>query len=205
MVTSRDNVNPIAVVIIKAYDRNGDVIDQHDTTGRHEPALQLLDFMTNCQALWGKNRIVRYVCEVVYVLGFIVFLSSIAPLAYAHGVWDASPLSLSSATSDVSGIPHIRYVRVRPVSPRYGKVASPATFAEPHEPIRFVVPWPPVETKPQREGREFLESVQRLEVKAENDVVEYSTSRKVTYFAMGLAGVLTLIFLSGYGHWRRFK
>src|ERR1043166_9048769 len=76
---SRDNVNPTATVTIEAIDRNGDVVDRHQAYGRHEPATQLLDFMLNCEAMFGKlgTKIVRFTCEVAYILLVgMFFLSS---------------------------------------------------------------------------------------------------------------------------------
>lgn len=56
--------NEQATVIIKAYDRNMDVVDQHQEFGRKEPSVQLIEFMTNTRVLFPN--IIRYEMSIQY-------------------------------------------------------------------------------------------------------------------------------------------
>ena len=154
---SRDNVNPQASVTIEAIDREGNVVDRHTSYGRHEPATQLLDFMLNCEAMFGKpgTKIVRFTCEIAYILLVgLIFLSS-GRVEASHG--DPSHTICCNVQRVVSSVSSVNpaYPMVHPTGSSYK-----TPWIAP--PILYVIKWPPVKSEAERMAKDAHEQVTKV-------------------------------------------
>jgi hypothetical protein len=199
---SRDNVNTEATVTCTAYDRNGDVVDRDTYHGRYEPATRFLDFMLNCEAMFGKHgdKIIRFSCEVAYVvLISMLFLSS--PRAEAtHGSYTGTVQRFSSGdihwVDAKSGV--VRTIHARP---------SAETFTKTQEPVRYVITWPPtvwqghklVETEAEAMARRSFEHIQQV-VHTPNQ--EPKPSTPWWHPALFVFGAIALVAALTFQRWR---
>ena len=197
MPNSRDNVNRMATVKCFAYDGLGEVVDQAEAHGRKEPSLQFLDFMMYCEAAWGK-QITRFTCEVAYVLVALIFLSSMATHACARS-YDAASTSIPATSGYVHSVSFRDssaydwlVVRTRPP-------ASKDTFERSHEPILWVVPWPPF--APETETVEWYRQVHSIMKQLPPEPEKPRWKKKILSVTAGLIGVALLFYSLG---WRRF-
>jgi len=204
---SRDNVNVEATVTCTAYDRNGDIVDQDRYHGRYEPATRLLDFMLNCEAMFGRQgaKIIRYTCEVAYVLAAIVFLSS-AHVEAARGLYsdhlpDVNKVSSGDVYSTDARTGVVRRIRVAPKAP-------PAKiFEEQQKPVRFLKElsdWPPyprdyILNKSQQLARRAWEHVQKVMNTSPSEPKQGWVWWHPVLFIAGLGLLLTVI---GFSRWR---
>lgn len=141
---SRDNVNPQASVTIEAIDREGNVVDRHTAYGRHEPAHQLLDFMLNCEAMFGKpgTKIVRFTCEIAYILLVgLFFLSS-------HAEASRGDPSYKICCNGNGVISNSSYVFPPTALVHQAGQSHSTPWITP--PILYVIKWPPIKSEAER-------------------------------------------------------
>lgn len=189
MITSRDAVNPQATVTIEAIDRDGHTVDKHVAYGKHEPALQLLDFMMNCEALFGKagDKIVRFTAEIAYIVAVCFFLSStcVTRVEASHGRVSeiVSDFSVSLYTGSSGRDLHHNRIPTPPVR-------SP--FTKQNAPIEYLGPW----TLAQSQMDKMLDEcrIRLAEVmKQPAEVTPWYQHLKWWYFVFAFLGVFVIL------------
>lgn len=201
MSNSRDNVNRLATVKCFAYDGLGDIVDQHEAHGKLEPAIQFLDFMMECQSEWGA-KITRYTCEVAYVLAMAIFLSSIAQIGSVHArsiqyaSIPATPSDVHSISLRNSGAYGWLFTRSRPT-------AEKNAFQRSHEPILWLVPWPPFSEE--TETSKWYNIVHTVMVQPPPEDEKPNWPKKLLSVTAGLTGVSLLFYFLGFRRFRHFK